>query len=284
MYNTQHTNTMNSVPYLSLPEFGSNRQLKHATFPNVSRTTLLIDSRDRNYTTHPSSTNFVVDLPEPLRNVSSAMLISAEIPQSHYVFSAARGNTSLTVTVDATTYTVTIPDGNYTTTTMAAALKTALDTAFSATFTVTISATTMKCTIATTGTVSVDATAVERYWLGYYLGFPWGVVTSGSGSATGTQVVSMNPEGYLTIDIWELNGIVATGTGRRTFAKVVLQNDSYDYTTYDSNMTSVEVRPPRAHLDKLTVSLRYHDGTLVDLNGAEWSMTIECACTRASAT
>ena len=275
-------------PLLAADAMGWNGQLVQRQFPQPVRVTVHVDSRDRDYDAHPSSSEFVVKLPEVLKNVGSAVLVTAELPLSYYVFSAARGNTSLKVGVDGTWKTVTIPDGNYTTAAMAAALKTALDEAFGAVFTVTFDPVTMKCTIATTGTVGVDATAATKrsdWGLGYYLGFPRGVVRTGTDAVTGTAVATMNPENYLLIDIEELNNLgqtalyAAGGSDRRTFAKIPLNGDSYQYNFYDKAVTYVEQRPPLARLDKLRVSVRFHDGSLVDLNGAEWSMSLEFACT-----
>lgn len=277
-------------PLLASTAMGRNGQLKQQEFPQAVRTTVHIDSRDRDYAAYPNSSDFSIELPDTLKNISSAVLVSAELPLSYYVFSAARGTTSLTVVRNGTSQTISVPDGNYTTASMASALKAALDAAYApATWTVSFNPTTMKCTLASAGaTVAVDATAATKrteWGLGYYLGFPRGVVTSGADSVTGTSVVSLNPENYLLIDIDELNGIsqsalyAAGGSGRRSFAKVPLNGDSYQYNYYDKTLTYVDVRPQLTKLDKLRVSIRFHDGTLVELNGGEWSMSLEFACT-----
>lgn len=276
------------APPLLATSMGKDGKLTTREFPQSVRTTIHVDSRDRDFDMFPTSTDFVVSLPETLKNVGSAVLVTAELPLTYYVFSTSRGNTSLTVTVDAVTHTVTIPDGNYTAAQMASALKTVLDTAFAKVFTVTIDPVTMRCTIAVVGSVGVDATAATKkteWGLGYYLGFPGGVVTSGTNSVTGTRVVNLNPENYLFLDIAELNGLAscalyaAGGVGRKTFAKIPLSGTSYQYNFYDKAVTYVEQRPQLTKLDKLHVSVRFHDGTPVDLNGSEWSFSIEFACT-----
>lgn len=277
-------------PLVASLALGRDGTLKQQEFPQAVRTTIHLDSRDRNYTAYPSSSEFVIELPETLKNVSSAVLVTAELPLSYYVFSSARGNTSLSVSLGATSHTITIPDGNYTAATMQTALQAALDTAFGpAAVTVAISATTMKCTFSGSGTVSVStvgaADKATEWGLGYYLGFPRNAVTSGTNAVTGTRVVFTNPENYLLIDIEELNGVSQTalyaagGSGRRSFAKVTLTGDNYSYNYWDKTLTYVDARPQLAKLDKLRVSIRFHDGTLVDLNGGEWSMSIEFACT-----
>lgn len=270
---------------------GQDGQLKHDPFPQAVRTTFHLDSRDRDYAVHPSSSEFVVSLPEALNNVRSAVLVTAELPISYYVFSAARGNTTLRVTLGAATSDVTIPDGNYTTSSMASTLKQALQTAFAGTtFTVTFDGSTLRCTIeASAGVLAVDATGAARpteWGLGYYLGFRRGVVTtSGTSSVTGAWVAAMNPENYLMLEIEELNGLSQSalyhkgGSGGKVFAKIPLNGDSYQYNFFDKTVTYTEQRPQLTRLDRLRVSVRFHDGTLVDLNGAEWSMSIEFACT-----
>jgi hypothetical protein len=102
-------------------------------YRKVKRVTLLVDSRDREYAKYPSASSYVVHLPTPLNNVSNAVLISAELPSTYYVFSSSMNNTTLRVSVsegpDAYAN-ITIPDGNYTFATMASTLDAALTAAF----------------------------------------------------------------------------------------------------------------------------------------------------------
>lgn len=279
------------APPLVTSTLGEDGTLQTAKFPQTVRTTVHIDSRDRDFGTYPSSTDFAVDLPETLKNVGSAVLVTAELPLMYYVFSQSRGNTSLTVVVDGTSRTVTIPDGNYTNAQMAGALKSALDTAFSLEFTVSIDPVTHKCTIGVSGggaTVSIDGRGASKpteWGLGYYLGFNAGVLTTGTGSVTGPRVANLSPENYILLDIEELNKLSqcamydAGGSGRKIFAKIPLTGDNYSYNFYDKAVTFVHQRPQLTKVDRLRVSLRFHDGSLVDLNGSEWSFSIEFAGT-----
>ena len=291
--------------------------LNQTKFPQAVSTTMLVDSRDRNYTVYPKSSEFVIELPEVLKNVSSAVLVCAEIPLSYYVFSASRDNTTLEFTLSGTPYTAVIPDGNYTADQMAAALKLAMDTASGGDFTVTIDPSSMKLNISIFSTAfTIDTTGATKpsdWGLGYYLGLPRNVVStstsvSGEHILAGTNVVNLNPENYLLIDIEELNGLQQTapittslitesaidpvlgtrkvvsqqdaGQGRRSFAKVTLSKvNSYQYNFYDRTLTSVDIRPQLNKMERLRVSVRFHDGTLVDFNGGEWSMSLEFACT-----
>lgn len=261
----------------------------------VKRVSLLVDSRDRDYSRHPTSSSYVVRLPSTLFNVTSAMLKSIELPTSYYVFSASRQNTSLVVSVGGVTTTVTIPDGNYTFSTMSAALTAALTAAFpGSTFTATFSDATYKTTltVSPSAAIAVDCSAVNpvetptQYGLASYIGFPPGVVTSGTGSVSGTRVASLNPESYLLVHIEELNTVQqggmwgGGGSGGVAFAKVPVTNPTMCTFVYDKLITASDYIPPIARLESLRVSLRFHDGSLVDFNGCDHSMTLELVCTQ----
>lgn len=251
------------------------------------RQTILIDSRDRDYDKFPTPNSYVVKLPITFRHVVRARLVSAEFPSSHYVFSAARGNTSLSVGLDGLFKTITIPDGNYSSGSMTAALKSALDAAFApSTFAITIDSTTLKCTISATGSMAVDTTTTSpsptQWGLGYYLGFNKNTIASGSGSVTAPRVVCMNPELYLLMDIEGLSKIYEThpgGNSSKTFAKIPLAVDSFDFSFFsDKDIMTNFMDPPIAKLEQIRVSFRFHDGTLLDFQHVEHAFTIELMC------
>jgi phage baseplate assembly protein gpV len=272
-------------------------------FRQLKRVTLLVDSRDRDYNKYPSPSHYVVSLPEPLYNVSNGVLISAELPATYYVFSADLGNTTLRVEYGTAARNITIPDGNYTLATMKTALEAALNaqpSPFSGSpmFEVTFDPATSRCTIsvATNNPLVVDCTVGAKstpteWGLGYFLGFEKKrieatVALAGFWKLTGTNVANMNPEMYMLIDIEELNSVTQAamyaqgGTQGKVFAKVPLCRGAFQYSFYDKTLTCNELRPPRARLDRLTISLRFHDGTLVDFHGAEHSLTIELTTTK----
>lgn len=272
--------------------------LPASAYAKSRRVTVLVDSRDRDYDIYRTSSQFVLRLPESLHNVVSAVLISAELPATYHVFSAAAGNTSLHVAVNGTPHTITIPDGNYT----VASLTDAINAAFTAALGEDILAfgvnpVSNMCDIVGVSVpnvaIDIDCTAATlgnakrtNWGLGYYLGFPRDQVTSGPGRVGGTRVVSVDPEAYFIVDIDELNGVSETamfadGGTRAAFAKIPLTQKGFgQYSFYDKTLVCNELRPPRARLDRLSISIRYHDGTLVNLNGGEWSATIELTCTQ----
>jgi len=91
------------------------------------------------------------------------------------------------------------------------------------------------------------------------------------------------------MDIQELNDMCelekyGTGSARRMFAKIPLNVNSNEFMFFDKIFCQNVLNPPRARVQRLTVSFRFHDGTPVDFNGAEHSLTIELMCTDARAT
>ena len=258
------------------------------------RVTVLLDSRDRNVAQSPTPSSYVLKLPATLYSVTSAVLRTAEIPSSFYVFSSARGNTTLTVLVGSTTRTLMIPDGNYTFATMSTALSTALSAAFpSSTFTVSFDESSYKLELAVNNSlvIGVDTRAVNptatplQYGLAYYLGFPAGELRSGVGSVTGTRVVCLNPESYILVDITELNTVHqgglfgAGGTQGTVFAKIPIFCNSFGLSVYDKHFCQNEYVTPIARLNELHVAMRFHDGSLIDFQGVEHSLTLEIMCT-----
>lgn len=266
-----------------------------------------VDSRDRDFDAHPSPNSYKIRLPARYTHVMAARLLGCELPSSFFVFTAALGNTSMKVTSIGDggardTQTVTIPDGNYTQTTIVAFLQGALNDAFPAEtlqFQVALNPVSLNLTIATTGNeFEIDAaegsTGVGEgpveWGLGYYLGIPKGAVLTSSGKMlTLPGVVSLNPFTYLLLDIAELNnvdtgGLYGSEVGPRTFAKVPLSNASFEYVftgkdaTYQMHLAHVQYRPPVQRLDRLSIAFKFHNGQVVDFNGIEHSFSIELTC------
>lgn len=270
--------------------------------------TILIDSRDRQITGASSPGNYTVILPAVYNNVYSITLRSYEIPLTYNTFGACLGNTTLSVTYTPSggatgTSNITIPDGNYTTTTLPYAVTTALQT-ISAGLGLSWSPNTLKSTISSvnvqdsivlnlSGSSSVNCgagtnTPLSTYWgLGYYLGFYPQAYTSASGAITSSFMMNPNPDTYIILELAGLNKLDETGLDGRVagridgaFAKIPLTQNSGEYLFFaDSSGTSPlnhrVYNPPVARLDRLTIRWRRHDGRTIDFNGGEHSFTLE---------
>jgi hypothetical protein len=255
-----------------------------------------VDSRDRNFAVFPDPNSYRVRLPRKYAHVLSARLLGAELPSSYFVFSAALGNTQLTIIHNAVTYVATIADGNYNRTTMPAAIALAMGDATGHTYTGTLDDVTGQLTIDGTQPFSIDTrttatgvgSAPAEWGLGYFLGFAKGAVTTYATSATAPGCMSLNPYTYLLLDIDELSnvetgGLFGTELGAKTFAKIPMNSASFDYVfsgrdPHQTLLGTVEYRPPLQSLDRLSVRFRFHDDRAVDFRAVEHSFSIELTC------
>jgi hypothetical protein len=248
--------------------------------------TLVVDSRNRDAARYPDPGSYVVELPQTYHNVTQARLLTADVPSSFYVFSAALGNTSMDVGVDGTFQTITIPDGNYSFATMAERLKAALEAAFVgkeflATIDPTTGAFSLRCT---THPAAVLAVAASSSPLAYHLGFPSGATTTGpgDGSVVSPGVASLNPYTYILMSIDELNALDHTAWpgGGSAFARIALPVNSWNFAFLDNSMYPKQtLSPPRQKLSRLHVRFVFHDGRPVDFHGMEHSFALELVCT-----
>jgi hypothetical protein len=258
-----------------------------------------VDSRDRNYIAHPSAGSYVVTLPDVYKEVVCVKLLNVELPTSFYLFSTALKNTSIRIAIyDSqqvkTVRDITIPDGNYSTTTMKSALETALNDAFNpiTTFTVSVVSSSMKLSIKSNAgydvevdtSVFCDVSKTTDWGLGYNLGFRQSDVVRASTIVASTPVM-LQPYTYLLLDIVQFGNIDECGPLQQravAFAKVPITKNTFEYVFLDRTNTSFGEyipNPVLAKLDRLTIRWRFHDGTPVDFNGLEHSFSIEVQVT-----
>ena len=254
---------------------------------------LLVDSRDA---IHPAADEVEVQLPETLYSVTCARVLSAELTTSMYVFSAARGNTSMDVVLNGLTKTITIPDGNYSFSTMTAAVKSALNAAFlGASWTVAVDAITGKTSLSTSNaadvlavdTRSLASSAGSQWGLAYFLGFDRDILAQATGTLKSPRLANVAPDNYLILECPELGRVMeatADGVGgsasRYTFAKIPINATSFTSIFYDKAISANTLDPPVAKLTSLRFRWRYHSGEPVDFNSVDWSITVEIECDR----
>jgi hypothetical protein len=95
----------------------------------TTRKNLNIDTRFRENYYSSSSTNFNFNLPLNIENVVQMQLNSIELPKSYYAISKQYNNNFFTITVNDSTTLITIPDGNYTESTIMNIINTQLNLA-----------------------------------------------------------------------------------------------------------------------------------------------------------
>jgi len=255
------------------------------------RKTLLIDSCDRNPTQTPSK--YSVTLPKVYENVYSVTLRSAEIPVSWYSFSAALKNTSFEVT-HTTTKTITIPDGNYDTTSFITAMLAALNdntTGFGGgAFTLTYDATTLKFTFGTAATAFTfsfpDSLPRSTTWgLGFYMGFLKKAYNSTTNTLVSDTVIKLNTPNYILMELDLINKEDETSVDNRLsgnvdgcFAKIPITSNAGDIVFFREvgiPLNRSVLSPPLSQLKTLNIKFRDHFGNLIDFNNADHSLTLE---------
>jgi len=73
--------------------------------------TLVIDSRDRDYTLYPDSNKFRVEITEEYRDVTSLELVYGRLPNNHY--NIKESNNHFIISENNTIYDIKIPVGTY---------------------------------------------------------------------------------------------------------------------------------------------------------------------------
>lgn len=175
---------------------------------------LELDSKDGSQTNNNStSLNWpTFYMSRPIQDIVGMKVLSAEIPFSFYVFNSANNTFTLQETGSGGTATVTIPEGNYTSSSLATAFGTALTTASAGltakTYTVAYSTLTQKFTITSTavagntftltfGTSTDSGNTNPRF----YLGFPAGATASNTTpSLTTPNIPQITGANYIYIN------------------------------------------------------------------------------------
>lgn len=263
---------------------------------------LSIDSRDRDRTLFPSAGNYTVKLPRIYGNVEKVELLDVQLPTSFYVFDAT--NSSMTVSLYTgggatlhTTETVTIPSGNYNSSTLLTAVQDAMDAAFIAdgvTFTVTLNTTNLLLTFTNDlgyymefDTTTGVGSGGTDWGLAYYLGFDKETTSTRATTLTAPNTINLNPVTYVYLDIDPLNHLDISGRDgtegvqKYAFAKIPLPDVSFNIMYLDSKTVSIPpavLTPPVAKLERLRIKWKKYDNTLVDFNDTEHSFQLRLTC------
>jgi hypothetical protein len=272
----------------------------------IKFTSLSVDSRfaDQNYGTIPDTTDFQIRLPETIKNVMRIRLSSVEIPPVEYTFSVEKGNCNGALIHSGSTTPFSIPPGNYTLDTLAAAV----DTALGAGFTCVYDPVSQRIVITHSGDFTLQLGASDQsicsrksHWgLGYYLGFraPYApvdvagnpvapvamrTISSVSREARGYAAPIVTPTAYYLLQLScpdLLDSVRHRLPGNSeipVFAKIILQNGG---NSVDNDNNYNEVWKEYTFLAPTNISqfrIRLLDpfGVPVRLNTSDWSMTFE---------
>jgi hypothetical protein len=218
-----------------------------------------------------SRSNCIFELPNltiPSQHHIHVSIINAIIPYSFYNVNYLTN--TLTYTVDTTaTYTINVPEGNYNSFQMATYLKSHMTN-----FNVTYDAVTNKYTF--THTASLNFSIDSSSSILKILGFTEGVHISSSYILTSNQVANLQriqsihiQSNFLTgninsSDIFRQNTLCTIPVNTAPNSNIVYYNDNKFTTNLYSNI-----------LNEIEIKLVDQDNMLLDLNGLDWSLTLQ---------
>ncbi len=270
---------------------------------DVVRHIINIDSQFRESPTRTTAADFYFRLLSTVRNVIRVRVTSVEFPNNYPFFTKLRRSVTLRLvlydpipasSIAAGTYTITIPEGNYTAGDMEDALNTAL-----AVYKIEVvwNPVTGRFTFTNmTGfsirfgldTKTVTPDIYDRpiaYGLGYYLGFSRGIfdatmpVAGAPYTLTSNQCAHFAGDRYVFLKINDFDCVTQTATENdfTALAKLVLREPK-DYMVFDDyasqHIKEVVFQNPR-DLSRFHVRVLDPWGELVDMCSAEFSFSLE---------
>ena len=237
-----------------------------------------IDSKFRNTTSYPNSSDFVFNRVDELigssysvepfneKNVIEMKITSLEMPNTIYYILNSRGNNTLLF--GATT--IVVPDGSYLKQDLVDYLHN-LSTLTSVD--VTYSSSTGKVTIVngSGNNITFPASGTNYYSLGTILGFTTGVNAGTTG--VGTYVMKDPQQLYLFLRINDFGNVI--NKNRRYVTKIVTDTQStYQQTSIKVSNHLIKFDQP-TDIPQLRISLEDEYGNLISLNGNNFSFTLE---------
>lgn len=254
-----------------------------------------IDSRFRNLDKFPDPGNFVYNLKEPLKNITSLRLASIELPTTFYTFLSRYNNIDFTI-IDSNGYdhTIIIEEGNYTSTAMMTYIQgilTQINLGFGTTFTISWDSINYKVTITNdTPFTLLFGNDKDHMSLGFRLGYrgsdtdylldnqgPYYDVTTNTFRYgwTGDTFLDITKDEYLFLRINDYGVIYNDIREKSILAKIILYDQQFVIDNGANFMTkSYQFKQP-VNLSKFDIELVNSLGETVDMNLINFSLTLE---------
>jgi len=253
--------------------------------------TLNIDTRFRENYYKTNSTDFHLSLPVRIKGVTKMKLCSLELPFTIYNISASQGNNYFYIGTDK----ITLPDGNYTVEMMQSELNARITGAYEAI----IDKRTKRVVIASTplGTTftlkfATDSNTNLQQTLGWMLGFRFGQYEGNSSYVSEAPYILKSPRYiFLRVDDYNnstndsitaaFNSSIATNN---ILAKISnaehIDDNIFMMTLEDKFVSGCKERTYSGPVDieKLRIQLIDEYGRIVNLNGSDFSFSLEFVC------
>ena len=230
-----------------------------------------------------SSTNYRVTLPTSIVNIKKVTLISASIPNVIYNISTALGNNRISWVQGVGSFSAIIPDGNYTTTTLATQLAASMNAQDSNNYQFAFSTTTFNTTVWGNLAFQLLFSAANTAGMAKVLGFN-PVDTSAGTSTTGSKAWNLSQPYTYYLSISQF-GVPAMTSGNEACTFLLTNNansgDLINFSLGEQFLNRVETKLPS--LQAFDVALKTTKNVYVDLMNLDWSFTLlietgTCGC------
>jgi len=260
-------------------------------------TSVSVDTRFADQHYNNDTTDFMIRLPETMKNVMRIRLSSVEIPSVEYTFTVAKGNVAGTVVDSTSTRVFSITPGNYTATGLGVGYSCIVEPV---TGLISINKTSGEFTLYLGSENSIICSRKTHWGIGYYLGFrvPYTItdssgnslpeirrrsITSSGGTVTAYAPPLVTQNTYYLLQLQcpdQLDTVIHRVAGNAAipaFAKLTLKNNGIGV-DYDDNSDLIRkeytfLAP--TNISQLRVKLLDAFGVPVQLRTADWSMTFE---------
>jgi len=231
--------------------------------------------REKHYKSH----NFVMNMRSKIKNIIYMKVTSVEIPNVSYIFTDDKNNNFFDIIYQHNYKTykskIYIGEGNHTSNSIVAKIQEQFDTIcieYQANLKIKLDTVSGKIFIISDKTIYID---FSNSTLNFYLGFSKTKYRGREIQAEGLVNIISTP--YIFIKINDIENIIDNRVSN-VFTKIVLNSEKYTYhfqSFGDFNSKDKFFRGP-INIDKFHISLVDYLGNPFDLNGMNFSMTIEC--------
>jgi hypothetical protein len=258
--------------------------------PETYKRTLSIDTRFRENYYKTSSTDFHVSLPIRIKGVTKMKLCSLELPFTIYNVSASQGNNVFYIGPALTP--IKLPDGNYTVEMM----QTELNAQLGATYEAIIDKRTKRVVISATAAFilkfATDSNTNLQQTLGWMLGFRFGQYEGNTSYVSEAPYILKSPR-YIFLRIDDYNNtanesIIAAFNSSISTSNILakisnaehIDDNIFMMTLEDKFVSGCKERNYSGPVDieKLRIQLVDEYGRIVNLNGSDFSFSLEFVC------
>ena len=281
----------------------TNQYGSHMVITNVNKEMKVkhinIDTKFRDEYNYNTTSNYNITLPQRINEVKNMSITNVEIPITFYNISENLGNNSMKITKNSVITGIVIPDGQYTQSSLLTAINAKLSTAtIPITFSITNNMSKFQTTSTTPYTINFDVDSNGnftkynfKFRLGWLLGFrnqSYTVISTGSILSEFLIDISGPRYLYLVVDEFTSNGnqnsfvspLPTSLINKNILARIPMSTTIYQFmSVYPFNrsnglLSDVRSYTGKVDIQKLNIQLVNENGTVMDLNGADFSFCI----------